>query len=57
MSIPSLTMRLITLIKNIWSLKSDLIWNHFLKSDINVIYGQYLEKSAKFEYILVNFKQ
>jgi hypothetical protein len=57
MRIPSLTTRLISLIKNIWALKSDLIWNHFPKSDINVINGRYLGKSAEFECIRVIIKQ
>jgi hypothetical protein len=57
MHIPSLTTYLISLIKNIWVLKSDLIWNHFPKSDINVIYGRYLGKSTEFECIRVNFEQ
>ena len=51
MRIPSLETRLIPLIKTIWVLKSDLIWNHFPKSDINVINDRYLEKSAEFECI------
>jgi hypothetical protein len=57
MHIPSPTTRLISLIKNIWALKSDLIWNHFHKSVINVINGQYLGKSTEFECIQVIIKQ
>jgi hypothetical protein len=57
MCIPSLTTRLISLIKNIWALKLDLIWNHFPKSDINVINGRYLGKSTEFECIRVIIKQ
>ena len=57
MRIPSLKTRLIPLIKMIWALQSNLIWNHFPKSDINVIYGRYLGKSTEFECIRVNFEQ